>query len=200
MNAASSLQGHVVGVLLAGGRSRRMGFDKALLEYRELPLWQCQTTLLREVTGTTPVVSARTPPEWLPVGMGFVADGFDAGPLGGIASVLSRLPAGGLALVLAVDIPFMPAEYLRRLMERARADRSVIPKLNEAHEPLAAVYSTAALESALEQIRAGRFSLRQWTNILVARGLAEELPVPPELSPGFTNINTPDDWPPTESP
>src|SRR5438132_3286725 len=51
-------------VLLAGGESRRMGKDKATLQFRGRPLWQIQFELLRKLHPSEIFISARTDPTW----------------------------------------------------------------------------------------------------------------------------------------
>ncbi|MFA5684337.1 MAG: molybdenum cofactor guanylyltransferase [Lysobacteraceae bacterium] len=97
------------GVVLAGGRSSRMGQDKALLPWQGQPLLQHMQTLLQQAGATRVVVSGDYP-------------GFDAipdrigelGPLGGIASVAEALPDGVLLLV-PVDMPLLTPALLAAL-------------------------------------------------------------------------------------
>ena len=66
----------VAGVLMAGGRSVRMGSDKALLQTGGVELWRRQGDLLRGACGGNVWVSAWVLPEWLPDGGLWVADAF----------------------------------------------------------------------------------------------------------------------------
>src|SRR5438874_2033835 len=61
-------------VLLAGGKSRRMGQDKATLIIAGKPLWQIQLDLLRKLQPQEMFVSARMDPRWRPNDVEFVAD------------------------------------------------------------------------------------------------------------------------------
>lgn len=99
------------GVVLAGGRSSRMGSDKALLEWQGRPLLQHMQALLRTAGAGRVVVSGDYP------GDDVVPDRFrDIGPLGGVASVAEALPDGVLLLV-PVDMPLLTPALLATLVD-----------------------------------------------------------------------------------
>jgi molybdenum cofactor guanylyltransferase len=105
-----------VGVVLAGGRSSRMGRDKALLSWRGDTLLAHMQQRLR-LSGVSRVVVSGTYPHY-----DAVPDRFpDLGPLGGLASVAATLPDTVL-LVVPVDMPLISAAALRYLRESPAAD------------------------------------------------------------------------------
>ena len=110
-------QNAAVGVVLAGGRSLRMGVDKAMLQWRGRPLIEHQLGLLREAGLAEARVSGLRPD------YGGVADSVTgAGPLAGLASVAGRVADGTDLLVVPVDMPLLTVELLRRLLvERQEA-------------------------------------------------------------------------------
>jgi molybdopterin-guanine dinucleotide biosynthesis protein A len=127
-------------VLLAGGKSRRMGEDKAAILFRNAPLWQIQLDLLRRLELEELFISAQTDPPWRPAEIQFVPDDQPSrGPLSGIAAALSRISTGHL-LALAIDMPFMPESYLRRLCEKVECGRGVVPLIENQAEPLSAPF------------------------------------------------------------
>ena len=98
-----------VGVVLAGGRSSRMGRDKARLAWRDQSLLAHACATLQAAGACRVVVSGDYPeyagiPDALPA----------LGPLGGLASVVDALPDGVLLLV-PVDMPLLTPELLDRL-------------------------------------------------------------------------------------
>lgn len=97
-----------IGVVLAGGRSRRMGRDKALLECGGITLLRHQVDCLAQVCAHV-VVSGEYP------GFDCVPDARrDGGPLSGMHAAATRFPGGAL-LFLAIDMPAMTPQALRRL-------------------------------------------------------------------------------------
>src|SRR5262249_34047040 len=109
---------NISAALLAGGESRRMGKDKAILLFRGKPLWQVQLELLRKLRPTEILVSARTVPVWRPANVRFVADDSPSrGPMSGLAASLARARTKHL-LALAIDMPFVTEKYLKFLCRR----------------------------------------------------------------------------------
>src|SRR3954463_5091935 len=104
-------------LLMAGGESRRMGRDKATLVIGGEELWRRQVRTLREA-GCAEIMIARGEREPLGIGEPGLIEVPDAmpgcGPLGGLVAGLRQAKTRWL-LVLAVDLPFMPAAFLRQM-------------------------------------------------------------------------------------
>ena len=115
-------------VLLAGGKSSRMGRDKSALLVNGKPLWQHQLATLRATQPAEIFISGKSDGPYAGCGVEILADEFpDCGPLGGIATALRRCTSEFL-LVLAVDMPAMTAEFLRALLEESqRTAKGIIP-------------------------------------------------------------------------
>ena len=168
----------VIGVVLAGGASRRMGRDKALLDWHGRPLLDHVRARLWEA-GCEAVITSRAAP-------GCIADYYpDHGPLGGIHAVVRAQPAAGY-LVVPVDMPLMPASLLRRLVDRGERQgachyrRSFLPCYLKGGEALAAMLE--------RRLRGGDLSLAGFLRALNAWTLdgGDEI--------FFLNTNTPDTW------
>lgn len=175
--------------ILAGGRSRRMGRDKALLEY-------CGRPLAAYVAGQAAAAAGRA---WL-VGpeekyghLGFpcLDERFaGCGPLSGIEAAL----ASGLAdwcLVLGCDMPGADAASLSRLLDFAEgcgADAAVTVGQDGRPEPLCAVYHARLAPLAARLLEQGRLAVHD----LLASIRWMPFPAP---HPRFAaNINTPAEW------
>ena len=115
-------------VLLAGGKSSRMGRDKSSLPVNGEPLWRRQLAILRATEPAEIFISGMRDGPYAECGVEILADEFpDCGPLGGIATALRRCTSDHL-LVLAVDMPAMTAAFLRTLREESqRIAKGVIP-------------------------------------------------------------------------
>ena len=175
-------------VLLAGGKSSRLGRDKAGLGIDGLPLWQRQIRALRAAGAAEVFVSGR---QGAVYDIETLADDIaDAGPLTGLILSLrrARFP---LLLVLAVDLPGMTSAYLQKLVSLARPGVGVIPRRGGFFEPLAAIYPREALAVA-EQCRTdGELALHVLARRLMETGLV--LPLEASEDALFANINTPED-------
>jgi molybdenum cofactor guanylyltransferase len=168
---------NISAVLLAGGKSRRMGSDKATLLFRGKPLWEVQLELLRKLAPAEIFVSARTNPIWRLADVRFVADDHPSrGPLSGLAASLAKLCTTHL-LALAIDMPFMTEKYLRFLCHQIAPRRGVIPKIENRFEPLAAIYPQEALTDFQSALTGTDFSLQTAAGRLAEGGKLHVIPV-----------------------
>lgn len=181
-------------VLLAGGRSTRMGRDKAGVIVGGQPLWQLQLAKLRALAPAEIFISGRADGPYSEANVAIVTDAVpDCGPLGGIAATLQRAASPWL-LVLAIDLPDVSEDLLTMLVAEARArDRGTVPQTERGFEPLAAVYPRAALPFAEETLRADDRSMQTFVRRLLDAGLANAWPLTVALSAQFRNVNTPAD-------
>jgi molybdopterin-guanine dinucleotide biosynthesis protein A len=177
-------------VLLAGGRSRRMGRDKALLEVGGRALWVRQVELLRAAGVQEILFSVRPEQTWVPSVARRVPDAVpDAGPLAGIVAGLESCEASHL-MVLAVDLPQMEPGWFRRLREQCEPGLGAVGRHGDFFEPLAAIYPRTILPRAKAALAAGDGSLQR----LIA-GAADCLRVheiTAEETPWFANWNEPE--------
>src|SRR6266513_1253309 len=186
---------NISAVLLTGGESRRMGRDKAMLQCRGRTLWQVQLELLRRLKPAEIFVSARTEPAWRPDDVQFVTDVRPScGPLSGLAASLMQMPSTHL-LALAIDMPFMSEEYLKRLCDRAEPGVGVIPKIDSRAEPLAAIYPREAEIDFRNALAGGDFSLQTLVRRLLETGKLREISVAEEERKLFLNVNELSDLP-----
>ena len=157
-------------VLLAGGESRRMGRDKATIEFRGQPLWERQLELLHALSPEKVFVSARTAPAWLPNDTEPLFDEPPSrGPMSGLAKALAAIGTTHL-IALAVDMPFMTPGVFRSLLAQATEGRGVVPFIGDRAEPLAAIYPAEAAADFQTALAAGDFSLQSLVRKLAAAG------------------------------
>lgn len=185
---------NLAAALLAGGRSTRMGRDKAWLDWHGEPLWQHQAKTLHALKLGPVFLSARAEQgihdqDLIPVND---PPGGDDGPLGGVWRCLNA--ADCPLLVLAVDMPFMSEDFLRgALLARFDGSRGRVFAGERGFEPLAAVYVPAMLPLIQEALTVRRLGLQQVIASAVEQGLMEVLEIRPEHASLFHNVNTPDD-------
>ncbi len=183
-------------VLLAGGLSRRMGRDKALLP---LPdgrlLWQRQLDVLRALEPAELFFSGPAR-EGFPPDVPLLPDATPGlGPLSGIAAALAAMRSP-LLVVLAVDLPRMTTGFLRGLLAISREDSGVVPMHGTSgfYEPLAAVYPSSARALATARLAGENRSLQAFVRAAVSAGRLQQwsLDRPADLQ-CLTNWNTPAD-------
>lgn len=179
------------GAVLAGGQSRRMGRNKALLRLAGEPLWRRQLRLLREA-GAQPVLLVQAPGQRA-LRRDVLRDTVrDAGPLAGLHAALTACPAPLLA-VLAVDLPALDAAWLARLAAQARPGRGVVLKTARGYEPLAALYPREALPEIAARLARRDLSLQACIAALVRRRRLRVLRATPADEARLANWNTPAD-------
>jgi molybdenum cofactor guanylyltransferase len=130
----------VCGFILAGGKSSRMGGDKALLEINGISLIARAARLLQSVTGDPTIVAS--PSLYSSLGLAIVPDDWPGfGPLGGMATAL-RVSKTLWNLIVACDLPYLNKAWLDFLIERALKSTAdaVVPMSERGPEPLCAMY------------------------------------------------------------
>jgi molybdenum cofactor guanylyltransferase len=181
------------GFVLAGGKSTRMGSDKALLDFGGHTLLDRALAVLRAVCPKVGVVGES---EGSSSYVATVQDIYaGCGPLGGIHAAL-RSSSAELNLLLAVDMPFVPKGLLAFLLDTAAAcDAAVtVPRTRRGFQPLCAVYRREFAGPAEAALRAGNFKVDAVFQTVRVRVIEEmELGEAGFSDTVFTNLNTPED-------
>jgi molybdopterin-guanine dinucleotide biosynthesis protein A len=182
--------------LLAGGKSVRMGRDKVYLEVEWegafIPLWERQLAVLQSITPERLFISGARK-QGYPTSIRVLEDDWpDVGPLGGIATCLSRSQSAFL-LVLAVDLPRIQPGFLKKLLALSVAGCGVVPAHHNGFEPLIAVYPTSSLALAIDQIRERDYSLQHFIAKLLENHLITSYQVEASERIQLENWNTPED-------
>jgi molybdopterin-guanine dinucleotide biosynthesis protein A len=180
------------GFILAGGRSRRMGSNKALLPLGGRRLVDWAIDLLEPHVQETFVVG---PPEVFPLlHVPVRPDEIrQAGPLGGILTGL-RHSRFDPSLVLGVDLPFLNGEILDRLLAACRGYDLTVPRIGENSETLCAVYSKSCITHIEALLMAGRKSVQELMDRVRVRILPESEFQDLGGGSAFFNINTREDY------
>ena len=183
----------VAGVVLCGGRSKRMGREKALIPCFGKPL--VQWVAGRLAWAADPVFIASGEPGRLgELGYSEVPDERpDSGPLAGLIAGLRASPHDLVAAV-AVDMPLMSPALLR-LMAGLRSDEdAVVPIGRDGPEPLHALYAQQVLPTLVSALGEGRLELRGSLAELRVREVEEKEWREADPSGLFAlNLNRPED-------
>lgn len=184
-------------VLLAGGRSTRMKQDKALLHWHGQDLWQAQLHKLQSLGAERVLLSCRSEqPLFVSPsdGVEVMHDpaGADDGPLGAITRCLDHVQMP--LLVLAVDMPWMTAAFLReQLHKHTDHQKGWFFRGPHGDETLAGLYVPAMLPLMQEALSKQDLKLQHIVETAVHSGLAIAHPLTDEQMPFFHNANTPAD-------
>jgi len=189
----SELRSPVSAIIQAGGQSRRMGRDKALIDYQGRPIIAHVIETLRSLSDDIVVVSNRS--DLYSSFRARVVSDYDppCGPLGGIAAGLQAVRQP-LAVVVACDMPFLNVNLLRWLIDLADGYDAVVPQSGAEYEPLHAVYRRECHGPIVQRIARGERRVISFFADVRLRSVPE--PDWRMLDPAgrsLVNLNTPDD-------
>lgn len=183
-------------VVLAGGRSRRMGRDKALLEIDGRPAWQRQREVLAAAGAGEIFLSARADQAWTREAgaCGFSAVLHDAiafgGPMVGLTAALERA-SGTHVAVLAIDLPLMTPGWFATLWAQCAAGVGAVGQRDGFFEPLAAIYPRELIPLAWEALVRGEYALQPLLRQAVEKGMMRGREISAEDRRRFENRNEP---------
>lgn len=183
----------VTGVVLAGGRSSRMGANKALLEVGGVRLIDGAVATLRAIFPEVLLI-ANDPEPYVSLGLPIFPDLLPGkGPLGGLYTAVSaaRHP---WAFCLACDMPFANPTLIRYLASLAEGFDVVVPRTPEGVQPLHALYGKTCLPAMRRHLDEDRLKIDQVYDGLRVRYVEEDemRPHDPELL-SLWNLNTRED-------
>lgn len=184
----------VTGVILAGGKSSRMGTNKALLEIGGERIIDKAVSLFKSIFQEVILVT-NTPEEYAGLNIKIVTDIFPGkGSLGGIYTGLVYASCD-YSFVVSCDMPFLKRELIEYLIDIKDDFDVVVPRLRTGHEPLHAVYSKECLKPIEAMIKEEDLRIIGFYPKVRVKEVSEEelAPFISEPSP-FVNINTPEEY------
>jgi molybdopterin-guanine dinucleotide biosynthesis protein A len=168
----------LTGFVLAGGKSTRMGRDKALLDWRGQTLLEHMMGLLSVVASPVQVVGRDQLPDRLP----------GLGPLSGIATALETSQTDA-NICVAVDLPFLTHDFLKYLRSRIEtSNHAILACKIGSHFPLCIGVQKSVLPEVQTRLSGNDLSVRS----LIEATDSETFDWP-DVSI-FRNINTPGDY------
>ena len=188
-----SLNNPITGVVLAGGRSLRMGEDKAFLQIDGIPIIKriCSLflTLFKEV-----IIVTNRKEKFLQIGVSVYDDLVPGlGALGGLYTALT-LASFPFSFVVACDMPFLNKDVIDYLIQRKNSYDLIIPRTPDGLQPLHAIYSKKCVEpiqSLLLQRKMRIIDLFPLVRLEIVDS-KEFNSLDPDYE-SFININTPED-------
>ncbi len=178
--------------VLAGGQSRRMGRDKALLQLGG------QTLIERVIAAAHPLaypcLIVGDPAAYGHLGLPVLPDRRPKlGPLGGLYTALDATAAP--VLLLACDLPFLTPGFLRHLTDRRGPHQAVVPYAAAGLQPLCALYEPSCLAAVESAIQADQLGMRSLLHNL-SLDLVREKDWRPYDERGllFANLNAPEEY------
>lgn len=149
----------LTGIILAGGKSSRMGQEKGLINFRGKPLIQNGIELLAKFTDRILISSNNS--DYRHFGYEMVPDVCSGlGPAAGLAATLSCSETTW-NIVIACDLPFLEAELIDLMLEKTNGNQAVIPVHKGVMEPLAGLYRRELVTIFEEAISCENFAMHK---------------------------------------
>ena len=183
----------VTGVILVGGKSRRMGVDKAFLEIEGTPLFERVLGVFTDIFARTILIGSQSE-RFARYGLPCYPDIYPGSALGGLYTGLVHAEAPYI-FVSACDVPFPSSAVARHLTLLRDGFDAVVAKGADGFEPLFAVYASSCSEPMQRLLEKGNFCIFDFYPEMNIRYVAAEEFVGLEgASRTFLNLNTPEEF------
>jgi molybdopterin-guanine dinucleotide biosynthesis protein A len=182
--------------ILAGGKSSRMGTDKAFADLMGRPMIEHTLSGVAGLGQTETILITNRPADYARLNLPMIGDILPGkGSLGGVYTAIAR-GSGSHTLVLGCDMPFVSPALLRHMVELSRDEAydAIVPRSGGYPEALHAIYSRACLVPIQERLEANQLKVTGFFESVRVRYVDEaeyQALDPKGLS--FFNVNTPDD-------
>ncbi len=180
----------ITGIILAGGKSKRMGTDKTYIKLNGKTLLERSVELIQPFCKTI-LISSNNPShkknEWK-----IIPDEIlDCGPIGGIYSCLKH-PKTDWNFIISVDSVFVEPEFIKFLISEIEDFDAVVPIHTKGKEPLIALYHKNCLVEIEKMIQSKKFKMHNLLNVIETNFVDTQIWVEkyPKL---FHNLNRPED-------
>ncbi len=192
----SDVAGGVLGVILAGGLSRRMGGgDKALLPLAGRPVLRHVIDRMAPQVSRLMLSANGDPRRWEPFGLPVIGDTLDSypGPLAGLLAAMEwasrHAPASGWIATVPCDSPFLPRDLVARLLAVADGAPAAIARSGGRRHPVAGLFHLRLRDGLAHFLAGGGRKAGEWA----ARVGARDAEFPAARIDPFFNINTPEE-------
>jgi molybdopterin-guanine dinucleotide biosynthesis protein A len=181
----------ITGIILAGGKSRRYGLNKALVEINGVRLIERVIRVMESIFEHL-IIITNTPHDYaylkLPMHEDLIKD---LGPLGGILTGLEAI-SDDAGFVVACDMPFLNADLVRYMVDMRDDYYAVVPKITWKIEALHALYDKKCLPAIRELIGSQEFQAIKFFDRIRVRYVGEdEIRASDPHLRSFINVNSP---------
>ncbi len=183
----------ITGVILVGGKSRRMGKDKAFLEIGGKTLFEKVLESFHENFRRIILIGSAAE-RFASYNLPLYEDIFPGSALGGVYTGLHYADTDSV-FVSSCDLPFPSSRIIRHLCSLTGASDAVVPRLPHGHEPLFAVYSKSCLGPVKNMLDAGNHCVYDlYPHVKVREVCEKKLEAVGGGMNAFVNVNTPEEY------
>ena len=179
----------VTGAILAGGKSSRMGRDKALLEIDGKPFIQRIAETLRQIFDHVVIISGHGE-NYKFLNLPIYNDVYrNCGPLGGVHSALTHSTTKSVFIV-PCDLPFLSPDVVRSILSSHAWTAATVPTAFGCIQPLCGVYTRRCLPLLEEHLKRGQFKVHRFLESAAAAFVTLPHRTDLEISSLIANINS----------
>ncbi|AHF06373.1 Molybdopterin-guanine dinucleotide biosynthesis protein A [Desulfitobacterium metallireducens DSM 15288] len=184
----------MTGIVLAGGKSSRMGKNKAFLEFDGKPLIEKNLAIL-ETLFSEVLISSNTPELYKSYQEKVVQDRYSgSGPFGGLHACLEESRTE-YAFFVACDIPILDPALIQYMASLTEGYECVVPRTEDGMHPLFSFYNKSCLPKIEDFLKVGHFKVIDLFPFLSVRYVEEkELARFGDPRLLMCNVNTPEEW------
>lgn len=180
----------VTGIILAGGKSSRMGQDKGLMTFNGIPMILNIINTLKKLKIPTIIISNQDGYDVfeLPVYPDIIKD---KGPMGGIHAALSK-SSSSKNLIISCDTPLITPNILEKLIDNCDKTDVTLAQYGEQLHPLIAVYDKSLVSHFEKKLHNNQLKLRRsFTGLNIRKIDFKNDNISPEV---FNNLNTKEEF------
>lgn len=193
IDGVMKLRSDITGVILAGGRSSRMGQDKALLMYKDKPFIQHIAETLKQVFEKVIIISDDTG-AYIFLNIPIYEDIYkNCGPLSGIHSGFINSTTENI-FITSCDVPFINSIAVQYILDHHSQSDATVFSIDQHIQPLFGVYNRSCfmkLENHLEQ---KQYSVLQFFNNIPTNVIQLKSSLAIAFSENLKNVNNPEDY------
>lgn len=181
-------------IILAGGKSKRMGYNKAFLKYGDKTIIEHQIARLNEIFDEI-ILSSNDADLYTSLNLPIVPDVIPYKcPLSGICAGLMRATSSH-AFVIACDMPFINKKVILYLKEHINNYDVVVPQTTRGLEPMHAFYSKNCIQPMYRCLKEGRLRVIDFFSEVKVKIVNEnELKELDVSTQSLLNLNTPEEY------
>lgn len=180
-------------ILLAGGKSSRMGENKSFVLLEGVPLIEVVLQRISPIFSLPPLLVTNSPELYSYLGVEMVGDVVeDKGPLGGVHAALTYSQVE-YNFIFACDMPFIQENFINYMIESFQGEDVLMPRYHRA-QPLHAIYAKRCLPFIEQTLEQGQGKILAFLPAATVRYLEiTEIIKIPGATQAFVNINNPQD-------
>lgn len=181
------------GIILSGGKSVRMGTDKAFIEINGVPIIQRIFNVFERCFNEIIIVTNQKE-SYTGFKAKIVSDLIiDRGALGGLYTGLF-FSSNPYSFCVACDMPFLNESIIRYLIQKTDGYDAIVPRTEDGLQPLHAIYSKSCLKPIKELMDSGKYKIIDFYPLIKIKIVEEsEFILLDRTKKSFININTPED-------